>query len=298
MAVGSRIFISYRRDDASAYAGRLYDGLSLRFPDQVFMDVDTIEPGVDFVERIEESVGSADVLIAVIGRDWASAVDEDGQRRLEQPDDFVRLEVATALERNIRVIPVLVGGASYPHADELPDDLDGLTRRNGLELSDFDWKGGTQRLVEAIEGVLGVSDAPSEDEEVQQVVEETLAPPQAPPMQVPTLADVIAGSWVVEIRNPMFGQGVMRVNMMQSSPGAGMFEAQAIAGPPGWQAQGQWTILPGDHLSLNGTQIAPNPFLPVPQQGPYQVYLQFSSITNDELNAWDAQQEQVIWRRQ
>ncbi len=298
MAVGSRIFISYRRDDASAYAGRLYDGLSLRFPDQVFMDVDTIEPGVDFVERIEESVGSADVLIAVIGRDWASAVDEDGQRRLEQPDDFVRLEVATALERNIRVIPVLVGGASYPHADELPDDLDGLTRRNGLELSDFDWKGGTQRLVEAIEGVLGVSDAPSEDEEVQQVVEETLAPPQAPPMQFPTLADVIAGSWVVEIRNPMFGQGVMRVNMMQSSPGAGMFEAQAIAGPPGWQAQGQWTILPGDHLSLNGTQIAPNPFLPVPQQGPYQVYLQFSSITNDELNAWDAQQEQVIWRRQ
>ncbi len=298
MAVGSRIFISYRRDDASAYAGRLYDGLSLRFPDQVFMDVDTIEPGVDLVERIEESVGSADVLIAVIGRDWASAVDEDGQRRLEQPDDFVRLEVATALERNIRVIPVLVGGASYPHADELPDDLDGLTRRNGLELSDFDWKGGTQRLVEAIEGVLGVSDAPSEDEEVQQVVEETLAPPQAPPMQFPTLADVIAGSWVVEIRNPMFGQGVMRVNMMQSSPGAGMFEAQAIAGPPGWQAQGQWTILPGDHLSLNGTQIAPNPFLPVPQQGPYQVYLQFSSITNDELNAWDAQQEQVIWRRQ
>jgi hypothetical protein len=298
MAVGSRIFISYRRDDASAYAGRLYDGLSLRFPGQVFMDVDTIAPGVDFVERIEESVGSADVLIAVIGRGWASAVDEDGKRRLEQPDDFVRLEVGTALERNIRVIPVLVGGASYPDADELPDDLDGLTRRNGLELRDNDWKGGTQRLVEAIEDVLGVSDAPSEDEEVQQVVEETLSPPQAPPAQVVSLADVIAGSWVVEIRNPMFGQGVMRVNMMQSSPGAGMFEAQAIVGPPGWQARGQWTILPGDHLSLMGTQMAPNPYMPVPQQGPYQVYLQFSSITNHELNAWDAQQEQVIWRRE
>jgi hypothetical protein len=77
---------------------------------------------------------------------------------------------------------------------------------------------------------------------------------------------------------PVPQQGPYQV---QSSPGAGMFEAQAIAGPPGWQAQGQWTILPGDHLSLNGT-----------------LYLQFSSITNDELNAWDAQQEQVIWRRQ
>lgn len=156
MAVSSRIFISYRRDDAPAYAGRLFDQLSSRFgASQVFMDVDTLEPGVDFVQRIEESVGSADVLIAVIGRSWASAVDENGNRRLDEPDDFVRLEVGGALRRDIRVIPVLVNGAKMPQAEELPEDLDGLARRNGLEIADTDWRSGTERLFVAIEHVLG-----------------------------------------------------------------------------------------------------------------------------------------------
>ncbi len=160
MAVSSRIFISYRRDDSPAYAGRLFDQLSARFgASQVFMDVDTLEPGVDFVQRIEESVGSADVLIAVIGRGWASAVDEDGRRRLDDPDDFVRLEVAGALRRNIRVIPVLVAGAKMPTTEELPDDLDGLARRNGLEIFDTDWRSGTERLFVAIEHVLDLAPA-------------------------------------------------------------------------------------------------------------------------------------------
>src|SRR6185503_11993481 len=102
----SRIFISYRRGDTSAYAGRIYDRLSERFGDkQVFMDVDTIEPGADFVEYIEDAVGSCDVLIAVIGRDWSSATNPDGSRRLEDPEDFVRLEVGAGLERDVRVIP-------------------------------------------------------------------------------------------------------------------------------------------------------------------------------------------------
>lgn len=162
MAVSSRIFISYRRDDAPAYAGRLYDQLSSRFGSaQVFMDVDTLEPGVDFVERIEESVGSADVLIAVIGPGWARAVDASGHRRLDEPDDFVRLEVAEALHRNIRVIPVLVGGASMPEVEELPDDLAGLRRRNGLPITDLEWKLGTARLFETIERVLGDEDEPA-----------------------------------------------------------------------------------------------------------------------------------------
>ena len=178
MAVSSRIFISYRRDDASPYAGRLYDSLSARFPEQVFMDVDALEPGIDFVERIEESVSSVDVLIAVIGRGWVGAVDRDGQRRLDRPDDFVRLEVAAALRRNIRVIPVLVGGATFPEPEELPEDLAGLRRRNGLVLSDFEWRAGTERLIEAIQHVLGVADAPCEDAAVQRVVEETQSPPE------------------------------------------------------------------------------------------------------------------------
>jgi hypothetical protein len=156
MAVGSRIFISYRRDDSPAYAGRLFDQLSARFgPSQVFMDVDTLEPGVDFIQMIEESVSSVDVLIAVIGRSWANAVDESGRRRLDAPEDFVRLEVGGALRRNIRVIPVLVGGAKMPTAAELPEDLVGLLRRNGLEIPDLDWRSGTERLFVAIDHVLG-----------------------------------------------------------------------------------------------------------------------------------------------
>jgi TIR domain len=160
MAVSSRIFISYRRDDAPAYAGRLFDQLSERFGEaQVFMDVDTLEPGVDFFDHIEQSIGTAAVLIAVIGKGWANAVDEDGHRRLDNPDDWVRLEVGGALRRDIRVIPVLVGGAQMPEAEELPEDLAELRRRSGLELSDLHWRAGTERLCVAIEHVLGTPDS-------------------------------------------------------------------------------------------------------------------------------------------
>ncbi|HEU0303515.1 MAG TPA: toll/interleukin-1 receptor domain-containing protein [Gaiellaceae bacterium] len=156
MAVSSRIFVSYRREDATAYAGRLYDILSAEFPAQVFMDIDTLEPGVDFAQRIEESVGSADVLVAVIGRGWVTAVDRDGRRRLDDPDDWVRLEIAEALRRDIRVIPVLVGGASMPESGELSEDLAGLRRRNGLVISDFEWRAGADRLVTTLYHVLGI----------------------------------------------------------------------------------------------------------------------------------------------
>jgi len=95
----SRIFISYRRDDSAAYAGRLYDRLSHHFgKDQIFMDIDHIEPGEDFVEVIKQKVGTCNVLIVLISRNWLNAVDEGGTRRLEDPEDFVRLEITAALE--------------------------------------------------------------------------------------------------------------------------------------------------------------------------------------------------------
>jgi len=107
----SRIFISYRREDSAPYAGRLYDRLGQHFgKDKIFMDIDTIEPGVDFVEDIEQAVGSCDVLIALIGKQWLTISDATGQRRLDNPEDFVRLEIKTALARNIRVIPALLPG--------------------------------------------------------------------------------------------------------------------------------------------------------------------------------------------
>ncbi|MEJ7718575.1 MAG: toll/interleukin-1 receptor domain-containing protein [Thermoleophilaceae bacterium] len=152
---GSRIFISYRRGDSSAHAGRLSDRLVAEFgADGVFMDVDTIEPGADFVDYIDDAVGSCDVLIALIGDEWLECRDDIGNRRLEDPDDFVRLEVAAGLERDIRVVPVLVEGATMPRAHELPEPLRRLARRNALEITDTRWRHDVGRLVETIKKVL------------------------------------------------------------------------------------------------------------------------------------------------
>src|SRR4051794_33954275 len=103
------IFISYRRDDASGYAGRIFDRLQSHFgPGYVFMDLDTLQPGQDFHEELRKAVCSSTVLIAVIGHKWLTASDEHSRLRLEDPEDLVRLEISLALETNIRVIPVLV----------------------------------------------------------------------------------------------------------------------------------------------------------------------------------------------
>ena len=158
---GRRIFISYRRGESTIYAGRLHDGLSARVgEDDVFMDVDALEPGVDFVEHIEREVGSCEILIALIGRDWANVTDADGNRRLEDPQDFVRLELATGLSRDIRVIPVLVQGARMPRSDELPDDLKPLARRNALEIGDLRWRHDFARLCEVVDKVLQGASVP------------------------------------------------------------------------------------------------------------------------------------------
>lgn len=150
------IFISYRRDDAAGYAGRLYDGLSSHFgTDQVFMDVEGIELGTDFVTAIERAVGSCKVLIVVIGDEWLSTTDAAGRRRLDDPHDFVRLETRVALERGIRVVPVLVGGALMPRADELPDELKPLARRQAIEISHKQWESSTRELIRALNAMLG-----------------------------------------------------------------------------------------------------------------------------------------------
>lgn len=146
-----RVFISYRRDDSAGYAGRLYDGLCERFgSDSVFMDVGSIDPGEDFVAAINEAVGDSDVLIALIGPRWLSITDNEGRRRLDNPNDFVRLEIMSALEQDIRVIPLLVRDAEMPAADELPAELEELSYRNALELSDERWDYDEERLATAI----------------------------------------------------------------------------------------------------------------------------------------------------
>lgn len=149
----SRLFISYRREDAANDAGRLAEHLRGHFGrDDVFIDVDTVDYGVDFVERIQQAVGGCDVLLAVIGRGWLSAADQAGRRRLDDPDDFVRLEIRTALERNIRVVPVLVQRTSMPKAGELPADLAGLLRRNAVELRETQFPRDVDALIDNLRG--------------------------------------------------------------------------------------------------------------------------------------------------
>ena len=151
-----RVFISYRRQETSGLAGRLYDRLAARFgDDQVFMDVDTIALGVDFADVITQAVSTCEVLLAVIGPRWLTATDEDGQRRLDDPDDIVRLEIAAALERGIRVIPILVEGAAMPRRRQLPDELAKLARRNALILRHESFRFDADRLLDAIEPILG-----------------------------------------------------------------------------------------------------------------------------------------------
>jgi hypothetical protein len=174
-----RVFISYRRDESAGYAGRIADSFEEYFgEDKVFRDIDSLEPGLDFSEAIERALESSEVLLAVIGKHWLTATDAAGQRRLENPHDFVRVEIATALKRNIRVIPVLVQGASMPSADEVPEDLAPLTRRNAFELHDTSWRDDFRRLITVIERVIkGTSAATPDDPEVKRPIKKQTATP-------------------------------------------------------------------------------------------------------------------------
>jgi hypothetical protein len=153
--MNGQIFISYRREESRWSAKMLRERLSRSFePQQIFMDIDTIAPGEDFVKAIETTVAKCDVLIGVIGNNWLTSKDDHGDRRIENPEDFVRMEIATALKREIRVIPVLVDGALMPRSTDLPDDLKPLVRRNALPIGETSFDGDCIRLVSAIEAEL------------------------------------------------------------------------------------------------------------------------------------------------
>jgi TIR domain len=150
------IFISYRRDDSGPYAGRLRDTLSQHFgAEQVFRDIDSVDPGERFPRLIEQEVGSCDALLALIGPGWLAITDDAGRRRLDDPDDFVRLEIATALGRSdVLVIPVLVGATSMPAAADLPKPLAALVECNAVRITDENWDAQVARLTGALEKVV------------------------------------------------------------------------------------------------------------------------------------------------
>src|SRR5215216_494929 len=153
--LGAKVFITYRREETAIHAGRLYDAMVARFGEgNVFMDVD-MAPGVDFVERITEAVAACHVLIVVMGPRWATVEDAQGTPRIADPEDFVRLEVETALRRpDVTPIPVLVSGARMPNREDLPPEVQAITRRNALELSDHRWRYDMGRLISTLDQLL------------------------------------------------------------------------------------------------------------------------------------------------
>src|SRR3954453_4087211 len=136
-----RIFLSYRREDASAWAGRLSDTLSRRFGEgNVFQDVVAVLPGQDFTDAVKVALGRSDAVLAVIGPRWLTALDDEGQPRLADENDYVRAELVAALAHAPLVIPVLVGGATVPAIARLPEDLRALALLNAVTLRDESWQ--------------------------------------------------------------------------------------------------------------------------------------------------------------
>ena len=153
--MATKVFISYRRIDAAGHAGRVHDRLTKEFgANLLFMDVDGIPLGVNFVKALHDEVAKCGVLLAVIGPDWLNVRDKDGKRRLDNPNDFVRVEIAAALQRDIPVIPILLEGTTVPSADQLPKDLQELSLRNGLDVRHASFHNDVDRLVQSLKGQL------------------------------------------------------------------------------------------------------------------------------------------------
>jgi len=149
-----RIFISYRRENDAGQAGRISDLLKREIENvSIFMDVDAVPLGIDFAEYLNEQVAKCDALLAVMGRSWLDARDEAGERRLDDPNDYVRLEIAAALRRKIPVIPILVDGTKIPKADQLPADLQQLARRNALDLRNASFDADMGKLVKQLKAL-------------------------------------------------------------------------------------------------------------------------------------------------
>src|SRR6516225_6014706 len=148
----STVFISYRRENAAGEARALFNDLAERLGENsVFMDVDSIALGRDFRSALQQTTASCDLMLVLIGRNWADAKDEGGRVRLENPADYVRLEVEAALRRNIAVTPVLVQGAHMPAPEDLPAEIRDLAYRNGFELSHNRWESDVGEMVRRLD---------------------------------------------------------------------------------------------------------------------------------------------------
>jgi len=149
-----KIYISYRRFDAEGYAGRFYDMLVGHFGiSSVFMDIDSIPLSSDFVSEIQREIKQYDVFLALIGPRWHSDIDEDGNRRIDNPNDFVRIELETAINNGLRIVPILIQDAEMPHPNDLPSSLEKLFHFNAVIIRHDRFMSDVSKLIEAIESV-------------------------------------------------------------------------------------------------------------------------------------------------
>jgi hypothetical protein len=149
--------LCYRREDTQDAAGRLHDRLVDAYgSERVFMDIDSVPLGIDFVDHVTEQISRCSAVIVMIGKQWLTLKDKKKRRRrLDNEDDLVRAEIRAALQLKIAVIPVIVQNAPMPHADDLPEDIRTLARRNGIQLRPEQWKEGVERLLRELDGVMG-----------------------------------------------------------------------------------------------------------------------------------------------
>lgn len=176
--MAGKIFINYRHGDDPGFIQALVARLERSFsPEQLFIDIDNIEPGLDFTEVLADQVAKCDVVLAVIGKGWVDARDEENNRRLDSPKDFVRIEITSALQQKKRVIPVLVGGAPMPRENELPDALIPLTKRHAVRLTNERFRADTDGLIKALGRAL------EQAEDLRKAEEEAAAQAQDIPEQ-------------------------------------------------------------------------------------------------------------------
>ena len=148
------LFLCYRREDTQDAAGRLHDRLVTAYGrDRVFMDIDSVPLGIDFVEHVTQQIGQCNAVIVMIGKRWRT-IKEQNRRRLDNEDDLVRAEIRAALQQRIPVIPVTVQNAKMPKGKDLPDDIRFLARRNGIQLDAARWKADVERLIKELDRVM------------------------------------------------------------------------------------------------------------------------------------------------
>jgi TPR repeat protein len=240
------VFISYRREDSGGFAGRIYDRLVSRLGrDSVFFDVDAIPPGRDFVDVLSERVGRCDALVAIIGKQWVSSVDAADRRRLDDPHDFVRVEIEAALQRDVPVIPVLVDGAAPPQAADLPDGMKKLARRQAIEISLTRFDSDAELLTNALAEIEGRQE--DAHAEAAPTAEQSKAPPA--PAHVAAAASSQAAS-----SGATLGSAPLKPASRRSLPYFAL-GALVIVAAIAWLAGGQRfdTVLEkltGEHVSI------------------------------------------------